>query len=497
MIRLFFLKTICTIFLSSTFLVASQHDQTDDATVASTFQTPLRPVAITEVEPTPGQFASNLQAQFFKKENFIAVLGLELVDSWEMDWEQLENPTISFTDPIRASAMSQLHVRLANLARKRTDESFLALRSRFLLIRDQIMVVHADRLDILALAYFHRIFPNASLTPKTKLGGVQLGERIIVEWAGQPVLTYHAKTHSAGRLSSNSTAAKLVNPQELMAYRVLQYLGIGCESHFFQRSPEDVYIATLDAGTGGTFCLFEVMSGHLGHDGNDVVGRQLSGCLIDINQSPSQINPHSIEAVVAGDHAAQNFIHQMARLDIITRICRLHDLLNNPANFGFFEADRQTPTIRVIDFRVIDDPLLRQENYDPFGGFLVGNGLYNYAGSHKTMRYVLHDRPRQARVETARRIMGSGLAGSIQEAVQQAYLDVSQYLSQEVFVLHHRELMPQLNEYHDAIVCNADVFLLKLQEWTPEADAAREAEHEKYRRGSTGSLNSKVTTSPK
>ena len=93
--------------------------------------------------------------------------------------------------------------------------------------------------------------------------------------------------------------------------------------------------------------------------------------------------------------------------------------------------------------------------------------------------------------------MGSGLAGSIQEAVQQAYLDVSQYLSQEVFVLHHRELMPQLNEYHDAIVCNADVFLLKLQEWTPEADAAREAEHEKYRRGSTGSLNSKVTTSPK
>ena len=496
MIRLFFLKTICTIFLSSTFLVASQHDQTDDATVASTFQTPLRPVAITEVEPTPGQFASNLQAQFFKKENFIAVLGLELVDSWEMDWEQLENPTISFTDPIRASTMSQLHVRLANLARKRTDESFLALRSRFLLIRDQIMVVHADRLDILALAYFSKLFPNGSLTPKTKLGGVQLGERIIVAQAGQPPLIYHVKTHSAGRLSSNSTAAKVINPQELMVYHILEHTGIGCQSHFFERSPEDVYIATLDAGAGGSFCLFEVMSGHLGRGGDESVGRRFAGSLMDISQNPSQLDQDAIEATIVGEPAAQNFIHQMVSLDIITRIFRLHDLLNNPGNFGFFESTTQAPAVRVIDFRIMDKEIFEMDWRD-FGGFLVGNGFYQYAGSHRTMRYVIHDRPRQLRVEVARNIMGRGLMELLRRAVEQAHQDVLVYLSQDVFVPCHEDLMPKIREYYQASLHNINFFWEELQKWTPEDDAAREAEHEKYRRGSTGSLNSKVTTSPK
>ena len=161
----------------------------------------------------------------------------------------------------------------------------------------------------------------------------------------------------------------------------------------------------------------------------------------------------------------------MARLDLITRICRLHDLLNNPGNFGFFESDSQPPSIRVIDFRVIDDPLLRQDNYDPFGGFLAGNGLYNYAGSHRTMRYVLHDRLRQARVETAKSIMSSGLADSIKRATQRAHLEVIKYLSQEGFEAHHAELMPKLEEYASALTYNADFLLNKLHEWKPVEDA--------------------------
>ena len=493
MIRLFFIKTICIILIFSTFLVASQHDQTDDATVASTFQTPLRPVVIIEVEPTPGQQLCQRQAVTLTRENFISVLEPKVVDSWGINWAVFQNESLPFDAPQKRVVLKKIIDKLNAIDRNTIEKR--ALYGDVAGFKSQMEAIHSMRLDNLALAYFGKFFPTAVLSPEMKLGGVQLGERIIVAQAGQPVLTYHVKTHSAGRLSSNSTAAKLVNPQELMAYRALQYLGVGCQSHFFERSPEDVYIATLDAGVGGSFCLFEVMSGHLGRGGDESVGRRFAGSLLDISQNPSQLNQDAIEATIVGDSAAQNFIYQMVSLDIITRIFRLHDLLNNPGNFGFFESTTQSPAVRVIDFRIADDPSLKI-NYDHWGGFLEGNGLYQYAGSHRTMRYVIHDRPRQLRVEVARNIMGRGLMESLRRAVEQAHQDVLTYLSQDVFVPCHRDLMPKLRDYNEATLHNIDFFWGKLQEWTPEADAAREAEHEKYRRGNW-SLNSSVTTPPK
>ncbi len=46
----------------------------------------------------------------------------------------------------------------------------------------------------------------------------------------------------------NSAAAKPVDPRELLVYKVLEHLGVGCETFFFSRSLEDFYFATLDAG---------------------------------------------------------------------------------------------------------------------------------------------------------------------------------------------------------------------------------------------------------
>ena len=433
-------------------------------------ETPERfAIPVAQVEPTPGQRTAQMQLEFLKKENFQDVLGADVVDSWGINWGQLTDPNLPFDSSIRIPALSQLYAKMNNLARRRTDEAFLKFFYQFLGVRQQSFVVHAERLESIALSYFQQLFPNATLRGDVKLDGVQLGERIIVDQAGSPPFTYHVKTHSEGRLSSKSTAAKPAGSHELLAYKILEHLGVGCETHFFERSPEDVYIATLDAGTGGSFTLFEVMSGHLGLGGSVDVGRHLCGSLIDnIHQDPSKLNHGAIEGGIQQDHVAQNFIGQFVTLDIITRVCKLHDLLNNPSNFGFSERGGQLPILRVIDFRVIDDPLYSGENYNPFGGFLVGNGLYRYAGSHKTMRYILHDRQLPLRVETARTLMEEGLAKRLESAVKSAYDDTLKYISKDVFAPHHEKFKLRVNEYYEAILHNISFFHTKLQEWPGE-----------------------------
>jgi hypothetical protein len=458
-----FFKVALLLVLSITTAISS-HDEE--------FSTPVRTttVAARTIEPTPGQRICQRQATILTRENFVSVLDADVVDVWGIDWPIFQNQSLPFDAPQKRVALKIISEKLGK--EDLSADNKIILYGHVAQFKNQMDAVHSQRLDEIALSYFGRIFPGATLTSEMKLGGVQLGKRIIVSQPEQPDLTFHVKTHSAGRLSSKSTAAKLVNPQELMAYKVLQHLGSGCDSHFFQRSPEDVYIATLDAGTGGFFTLFDVVSGHLGRGGDDTIGRHLAGNLIGICQDPRLLDLGAIEATIADDPVAQSFISQMVNLDIVTRICRLHDLLNNPGNFGFFESSSQSPSIRVIDFRVIDDPVLRQEIYDPFGGFLAGNGLYNYAGSHRTMRYVLHDRPLKARVETAKNIMSSGLADRIKVATQGAHREVIEYLSQDVFSPCMAELMPELEEYVKALMYNADFFFSKLQEWKPEEDTA-------------------------
>jgi len=49
----------------------------------------------------------------------------------------------------------------------------------------------------------------------------------------------------------------MVNPIELMIYKILENLGIGCESHFFGRELKNFYIATKDAGHNGPYFSYE------------------------------------------------------------------------------------------------------------------------------------------------------------------------------------------------------------------------------------------------
>ena len=94
--------------------------------------------------------------------------------------------------------------------------------------------------------------------------------------------------------SSGPIFAKLISAYELLIYKVLEHLGVGCETHFMHRITEDVYIATLDAGYNGT--LDVVGTDALGEAVDEACGQTLWGVLQNINLNASPNDWDAIEA---------------------------------------------------------------------------------------------------------------------------------------------------------------------------------------------------------
>jgi len=155
-------------------------------------------------------------------------------------------------------------------------------------------------------------------------------------------------------------------------------------------------------------------------------------------------------------------------LDMLTRILRLRDLLNNPENFGFVSKEGKYPLLKVIDFRISDENIFRV-NFEHFGGFLVGNGMYRYSDSHRVMRYVLHDRSQEDRVRTALSVLTQTSLSKLHEHIDRAYQEIRGYiLNTDVFADHISRLMEELDTYTQAVHHNVSFFTDKLQFWTPE-----------------------------
>lgn len=440
-------------------------------------QTPNR-FAAASLEPTPGTQLRDLQMRALTKDSFDTVFGEKLVDNWGVNWSVFQEQTLSFEAPQIRQNLKKLFDNLSK-ANRSSDEQ-LVLYGRVAGIKQQIEVVHAERLNDIAKAYFKMFFPSANITSDSKLDGVQLGARINVVKPDSSILTYHVKTHSDGRLASKSTAAKRVNVQELLAYRTLEYLGVGCEVHFFARSAEDVYIATLDANTFGSFELFEKISGTKWTGSDAEYIQDIAGALANIESDPRKLTSDilaEIENTIEHDSSAQNFLKQMSTLDIITRILKLHDLLNNSANFGFVKSSNKPASIKVIDFRVMDDVQLKMD-HENWGSFLEGNGHYRYVGSHKTMRYALHDRSENARVITARQLMSDKLKNDLERASRLAYRDVKQFTQTNIFTAEQANIAQNLTEYYQAIVENIDFFAKKLKEWVYKESAGARRERD-------------------
>ena len=419
----------------------------------------------------PGEIVSKMQAYVLKRDRFVSVLGIEVVDSWKFNWDMLEDSAPPFDDINRISVINSLHTILLKRARKRKDSEFETLKSDFRKLLENITFVHIDRLEITVENYFNSLFPGSSIEYDDKADGVQMGTKANVTLLAGEKRIYHAKTHSAGRLASVNLGAKNVNPRELMIYKFLQHSGFGCETHFMQRSVEDVYIATLDAGHGGSFRTFGKATGAVGNTGDETYGRTLWGSLESIDPDSSLNDWNAIETAAQSDRVAQNFLQQMSSLDVLSRIFRLDDLLTNVGNFGFLETSAAAmPILKIFDFRVVDDYAYKVDS-DHFKRFLAGNGLYNYVGSHRVMRYGLHDRPREQRVKAALQVLTTGPLARSHECVELAFEDVCRYInSTKIFADNVSQMIEKLCIFRDDLHYNLIYFTRRLQSWKPEKD---------------------------
>ena len=415
---------------------------------------------------SPGAIVALIQAELLRKEKFVAVLGADIVDTWPLDWALWENPGVCLTDPLKANSMRFLLSQLKFASAQDSSEAVSKLFQDLREIKNKISHLDLQRLLATAGSAFSRLFPGSEIQFFPKTNGVQLGARArLVLGSGENRL-YHVKTHAAGTLSSSSLAAKPVDPGELLVYKILEMTGFGCESLFFQRNVADSYIATLDAGHDGSFDLFQKAAGSCNRPGDEVYGKTLWGCLDMINPILELNCWESVEAAVHDDATAQRFLSNLASLDMISRIFRLHDLLNNFDNFGFRTSASGQFVLKIIDFRLADDYNLRvsAENFD---GFLSGNGFYNYAVSHRIIRFALRDRPERHRVDEALRALQADSLSKLPECIDSAFECVQEHLNSPEMSSQgeHTKMIDRLVELRDIFHMNARYFTTRLQSW--------------------------------
>ena len=219
------------------------------------------------------------------------------------------------------------------------------------------------RLQNAAKRYFQQNMEAVDVSFKDKLGGDQLGNRIIVTLKDGQEITYHAKTHRGGLKSQHSSSSQPVDLKELLIYKVLDFSGIGAEAHFFYDDIKNFYIATKDAGydefnkTQGVFLTYEKIKEKISH-----------------------------EELLKNSDIINGFI----KADIISRLLLMSDVINNSANTGLSPNSQ----FKIIDF----NPPLNLEYRNPgiFKDWLSGNNQYNY--SDPTVISILKNKNKEEKI---------------------------------------------------------------------------------------------------
>jgi hypothetical protein len=96
---------------------------------------------------------------------------------------------------------------------------------------------------------------------------------------------------------------------------------------------------------------------------------------LDLNQ----LEASDIEAEIANDVVAQNFVRMMTVLDMLARLIRLTDLQTNGGNFGFVQPGVNIallPLLKIIDFRVIAEKYFQRVHQGDWMQFLSGEGFF-------------------------------------------------------------------------------------------------------------------------
>jgi hypothetical protein len=198
------------------------------------------------------------------------------------------------------------------------------------------------------------------------MGGDQLGNRIIVNTKDGQEITYHAKTHRGGLKSQHSSSSQPVDLKELLIYKILEFSGIGSETHFFYDDIKNFYIATKDVGYDdkkmkqGEFITYEK---------------------IRENNSSEELLKNSL------------IVNGFIKADIISRLLSLSDVINNGGNTGISSSEQ----FKIIDF----NPPVTKEYKNPkvFEDWLSGNNQYNY--SDPTVISILKNKSKEEKIESS------------------------------------------------------------------------------------------------
>jgi len=217
-----------------------------------------------------------------------------------------------------------------------------------------------------ASEYFIKNFGAKDVFFKDKMGGDQLGNRIIVNTKDGQEITYHAKTHRGGLKSQHSSSSQPVDLKELLIYKILEFSGIGSETHFFYDDIKNFYIATKDVGYDdkkmkqGEFITYEK---------------------IRENNSSEELLKNSL------------IVNGFIKADIISRLLSLSDVINNGGNTGISSSEQ----FKIIDF----NPPVTKEYKNPkvFEDWLSGNNQYNY--SDPTVISILKNKSKEEKIESS------------------------------------------------------------------------------------------------
>lgn len=217
-----------------------------------------------------------------------------------------------------------------------------------------------------ASEYFIKNFGAKDVFFKDKMGGDQLGNRIIVNFKDGQEITYHAKTHRGGLKSQHSSSSQPVDLKELLIYKILEFSGIGSETHFFYDDIKNFYIATKDVGYDdkkmkqGEFITYEK---------------------IRENNSSEELLKNSL------------IVNGFIKADIISRLLSLSDVINNGGNTGISSSEQ----FKIIDF----NPPVTKEYKNPkvFEDWLSGNNQYNY--SDPTVISILKNKSKEEKIESS------------------------------------------------------------------------------------------------
>jgi hypothetical protein len=437
--------------------------------------------AVTDVEPTPGQKVAQLQAETLTQERFISVFGEErlkklletLGGSSEEGLEKfkiLADATIDYEDNRKRFLIRKVETFMKTYLKVAYNDStlgeqFYQLYAEIASVKDAIDAVPLNRIHGRSNQYFQTLYPGCVVTFKDKDNGVQLGTIATIQTTEGKTLKYYVKTHSGGLLNSEknfptqSSPAKVVDPKELLVYKVLEELGVGCESHFFGRDDRHLYIATLDANTEGSFKEYAYYK-----DAKDTaVQAQVWGTLTQLTESIYLTGDQhqQAEAWITADPVAKKFVHEMSKLDLLARLLWLTDFQTNTGNYGFVRLSDGSLRVKAIDFRLSEINQIDQYrcSQGSFESFLVGNGLYNYINADKVVCYALKHRQQELRVQEAKHMMIAGELSQFKEAVDRAVQNVSTSLNSNM-----EKALVDLSQYAEIIKANFQLFKDKLEE---------------------------------